>query len=133
MTNLQTSLRRIGSDNDWVDISTSWSHALALKSDGTMWAWGENLSGQLGIGFADKSPRQLHPVPEPSVPGNDWHQVAAGHANSLALKKDGTLWAWGSNSRSRVLGVDSDQDYILQATQVGTDANWVKVWAGSMQ
>jgi len=67
------------------------------------------------------------------VPGDDWSAVAAGGSQNLALKKDGTLWAWGNNYRARLLGVNSDEDSVLEATQVGTYTNWVKVWAGSMQ
>jgi RNA polymerase sigma factor (sigma-70 family) len=130
-TNLQTNLRRVGNDNDWVDISTSFSHALAVKSDGTIWGWGENIDGQLGNGFADKVPNQLHTTPKPTVPGNDWKKVAAGGAHSLAIKKDGTLWGWGNNWAGQ-LGLNHSQHEVLEVTQVGTNAGWVKVWAGNL-
>jgi RNA polymerase sigma factor (sigma-70 family) len=46
LTNIQNtvSLRRIGRDTDWVDVAVGDSHCLAVKSDGTLWAWGANLS-----------------------------------------------------------------------------------------
>ncbi|WP_428564642.1 MAG: hypothetical protein ACP59X_02605 [Solidesulfovibrio sp. DCME] len=73
------------------------SHALALKNDGTVWAWGSNGSGQLGNGTTT---RQLTPV---QVTGLDnIVAIAAGSAHSLALKNDGTVWAWGANSNGQL-------------------------------
>ncbi len=67
-------------------------HSLALRSDGTVWAWGWNGYGQLGDGTT--SPR-LRPVPVPGLTGVV--AVAGGAFHSLALKADGTVWAWGWN------------------------------------
>ncbi|KPA13575.1 PKD domain protein [Candidatus Magnetomorum sp. HK-1] len=68
------------------------SHSLALKQDGTIWAWGDNEYGQLGdSSTSNKSiPVQLKDL-------NDITDIAAGGDHSLALKKDGTVWAWGDN------------------------------------
>jgi RNA polymerase sigma factor (sigma-70 family) len=64
-TNIQNtvSLRRIGYDKDWVSITASDSDCLAVKSDGTLWAWGGNYSHQLGGGT-----KISRPTPLPSVP-----------------------------------------------------------------
>ena len=74
--------------------SVSWgaSHALALKSDGTLWAWGDNTLGQLGTGTAGGSRSK------PVQVLTQVRYVSAGSGFSLALKTDGTLWAWGDNS-----------------------------------
>jgi alpha-tubulin suppressor-like RCC1 family protein len=67
-------------------------HSLALKSDGTVWSWGFNYYGQLGYGTQDSS---VHPTPA-RVPGLDKViAISAGEDDSLALKSDGTVWAWG--------------------------------------
>jgi len=129
--NFQPHLRRIGNDQDWVDISTSFTHALAIKSDGTIWGWGDNLSGQLGNGLSGRR-NALKPVPAPTVPGNDWKQVTAGGSHSLALKKDGTLWAWGENWGGQT-GLGLTNQRITTVTQVGTNTDWVKVWAAGLQ
>jgi hypothetical protein len=72
-------------------VATGGTHSLALKSDGTLWAWGDNLFGQLGDGTTtDRST----PVPVSGLTGVV--AVAAGNDYSLAVKSDGTLWAWGS-------------------------------------
>ncbi|MEA2829087.1 MAG: hypothetical protein QOG43_3526 [Actinomycetota bacterium] len=67
-------------------------HSLALKADGTVWAWGWNGYGQLGDGTTTQ---RLRPVPVPGLTGVV--AVAGGAFHSLALKADGTVWAWGWN------------------------------------
>jgi hypothetical protein len=120
-------LRRIGTENDWRAISlTASSHVLALKADGTIWGWGDNLRHQLG-----PSTNKNCAVPFQCVAGNDWKQVAAGGTQSLGLKNDGTLWAWGINWAGQ-LGIGNTTDSPMPV-QVGSATNWVKVWAGGIQ
>lgn len=77
-------------------ISMGDGHALALKKDGTVWAWGMNNMGQLGDGTIsyDHAPEGK---PDPAmVKGlTGITAIAAGREFSLALKDDGTVWAWG--------------------------------------
>jgi alpha-tubulin suppressor-like RCC1 family protein len=127
----QTSLRRIGMDNDWIDVSSSFTHCLALKSDGTMWGWGQNLRGQLGTGSGGRRNTDRD-TPLPAAPGNDWKQVAAGGSHSLAIKSDGTLWGWGLNASGQ-LGVDLTNGTVTEVTQVGSSTNWARVWAAGLQ
>lgn len=121
-----TSLRRIGHDSDWVSIATGDSGCLAIKSDGSLWAWGGNLRYQLGDGTKITSF-----TPVPSIPGYNWKQAATCGDGSLAVKNDGTLWAWGNNWAGN-LGVGAAKA-ITHATQVGDSTNWTKVWAGHIQ
>src|SRR4051812_33782971 len=62
----QRHLCRLNADKDWVDVAADGSHTLALKADGTIWAWGENHAWQLGDGT--RVPRS---TPVRAVPGND--------------------------------------------------------------
>ena len=129
-TNIQktVSLRRIGHDTDWVDVAVGAYHCLAIKSDGTLWAWGGNFNYQLGDGT-----KITRPTLVPSVPGNNWKQAAIGGASSFVLKNDGTLWAWGQNG-SGELGIGSTKSKpCIDTVQIGTSTNWTKVWAGPMQ
>ena len=121
------SLRRIGNETDWVDVAADDSHCLAVKSDGTIWAWGGNFRHQLGDGTTT-----TRTTPVPSVPGNDWKQVAAGgSATSFAIKKDGTLWAWGHQYAGPAGNGPIKDD--IEAVQVDTSTSWTKIWAGSIQ
>ena len=119
-----TSLRRIGHETNWVGISTAQTHSLAIKSDGTIWTWGESVRPQFG-GLAAIS------TPAPAAPGNDWKQAAAGGIHSVALKKDGTLWAWGDNWAGSV-GIPSKTGSAVPV-QIGAATNWVKVWASTLE
>jgi len=113
---------QIGTDTNWNKISCGFKHNLAVKTDGTLWAWGLNQYGLLGDGttFNRSSPVQI---------GTDtnWASVFAENYCSFAVKTDGTLWSWGYDADKR-LGQSS---LYLQSTsspvQVGTDTNWVKV------
>ncbi|MGH7951029.1 MAG: sigma-70 family RNA polymerase sigma factor [Limisphaerales bacterium] len=120
------SLRRIGQDNDWESIAVGDSQCLAIKSDGSLWGWGENLYYQLGDGT-----KTTRPTPVPSIPGNDWKQAATG-SSSFGLKNDGTLWAWGSDWSGQ-LGIGKAMRYVTNAVQVGDSTNWIKVWGGGIQ
>ncbi len=74
-------------------------HTLALKDDGTVWAWGWNHLGKLGNGTDTDSstPVQVMDPNDPSGYLSGVQAIAAGSFHSLALKNDGTLWAWGGN------------------------------------
>jgi len=102
-------------------VSTARYHTLAIKTDGTLWAWGDNTHGQLGLGNTDtsSSPQQVGEA-------NNWQKVfATENENSFGIKDDGTLWAWGRNGASQ-LGL-GDADVRLAPTQVGSDVNWSNV------
>jgi alpha-tubulin suppressor-like RCC1 family protein len=74
-----------------VAVSSDVSHSLALKADGTVWAWGHNEFGQLGDGTTTD---RATPVAVSGLGGVV--AVSAGYDYSLALKSDGTVWRWGS-------------------------------------
>jgi alpha-tubulin suppressor-like RCC1 family protein len=126
----QTRLRRIGNETNWISISAGTAHNLAIKSDHTLWAWGENLTGQFGVGTMGRQNLMAN-TPVHAAPGNDWKQAAAGGIHSVALKNDGTLWAWGNNWAGS-LGTGSTSNSALPL-QVGSATNWVKVWAGMLE
>ena len=124
--------QRVGNDSDWEAISGGEYHSLALKSDGTLFAWGKNNRGQLGISSNDNktTPRQV---------GNtgDWKAIAAGGGHSLALKSDGTLYSWGANSVGQLGNGENGADFAdiskdkTAPIQIGTDSDWRTVSAGS--
>ena len=86
---------QVGNDNDWISISKNFqgNHQLALKSDGTLWAWGENGYGELGDGT---NINKAFPIQIGS--NSNWSFISAGERYSLALNSNGELWTWGLNS-----------------------------------
>jgi alpha-tubulin suppressor-like RCC1 family protein len=79
-------------------VSVGGDHVLAVDSGGTVWSWGLNTSGELGDGATGGS----HPTPVP-VPGlSQITQVSAGLGYSLALRSDGTVWAFGANTSAQL-------------------------------
>ena len=83
-----------------IAIARGYSHSLALKSDGTVWAWGQNDYGQLGIGTSGSAVSKNIPVQVTEL--CDVIAIAGGYGHSLALKSDGTVWAWGRNGSGQL-------------------------------
>jgi alpha-tubulin suppressor-like RCC1 family protein len=83
---------QIGVADDWTSVSAGYGYSLARRADGTLWAWGRNDVGQLGIGTTVETD-----TPTPVGSAGDWKQVSAGRLHVLALKVDGSLWAWGDD------------------------------------
>lgn len=114
-------LTRIGTDNDWADMACSrfWGYsAFAIKTNGTLWAWGENSAGQLGIGNT-----QAQTLPVQVGTDTDWKQVAAGVSSVLALKADGSLWGWGLNMYGELFGYEGRQS---SPVRLGSETDWEK-------
>src|SRR5437879_8895689 len=87
----------LGPGSGVVAVAAGSSHALALKSNGAVLAWGNNASGELGDGSAPTD--HATPVSVSGLgPGSGVVKIAAGVAFSLALKSDGTVLAWGNNA-----------------------------------
>ncbi len=118
-----------------VDTSLSWQsiwgspagfHVLAQKKDGTLWGYGDNQYGELGIGTNDHGSG----VPARIGTDNDWRSVSVGEQFSIATKNDGTLWAWGLNFYGN-LGDGTTIDKNVP-TQIGVANDWSYVSAGSI-
>ena len=76
--------------SNFVSASAGGRHSVAVKADGTLWAWGSNYEGQLGTGTT------LY-APVPVQVGTGYASVAAGAAHTIARAIDGSLWGFGSN------------------------------------
>ena len=79
----------------FTDVSAGGFHSLGVKTDGSLWTWGQNYYGQLGTGTSSTQQSESNPVPVKIMEGVA--TVSAGQYHSLALKTDGSLWAWGKN------------------------------------
>jgi alpha-tubulin suppressor-like RCC1 family protein len=113
---------QIGTDSDWKTVVAGFDHNIAIKTDGSLWAWGKNYYGQLGDGTTINKN-----VPIKIGTDTDWQTIAAGNFQSRAIKTNGTLWAWGNNSGSYGSG-DSNNRYAPVA--VSSDTDWKLITAG---
>lgn len=89
---------RIAGIDNVVAIAASSSTGYALRSDGTVWSWGSNGSGELGIGTKGGS----SPTPVQVAGLTDVTEIVAGAGTRYALRSDGTVWTWGSNSEGEL-------------------------------
>lgn len=87
---------RVEGLTDVVQIATGYYFCLALRADGTVWSWGSNSSDELGAGLEWYQLR-YRGTPAPVVNLTDVVAIAAGLDHGLALRRDGTVWAWGRN------------------------------------
>jgi alpha-tubulin suppressor-like RCC1 family protein len=101
------------------EVATGFWHTCARRQDGTLWCWGYNYDGEVGIDTMGN--RQASPV-QVSELGVSVRQVAAGRWHTCARRSDGTLWCWGNNGSGQ-LGdgtTDSPKPFLVQVTALGT-------------
>lgn len=98
----QEVLLPLAADHGVAAVAAGGSHSIALASDGTVWAFGDNSRGQLGDGGTTN---RYEPKPVDGL--SNVSAIAAGPAFSLALRDDGTVWAWGSNACGELAQPDS--------------------------
>lgn len=117
---------QITANNDWNSVSVGDAHMSAIKNNGTLWTWGFNDSGQLGN--ASNASSNI-PIQTATAMGlNQWKSVSASRSYTLAIRGDGTLWAWGDNVYEQLAdGTTTNKNAPIQ---VGTDSNWDKIAAG---
>jgi len=123
----KSSPAQVGSSTDWASVSTGTNavHSLAVKTGGTLWAFGDNDFGELGLGNTTdrSSPTQVGAL-------TNWSKVATGRKHSAAIKTDGTLWTWGRNNYGQ-LGDSATPYYRSSPRQVGSGTNWSSVSGGT--
>ena len=114
------------SSTTWKQVSAGDNHTAAIKTDGTLWVWGANVSGEVG-----NNNTILQSSPSTTAGGgNTWSQVSAGSVFTAAVKTDGTLWTWGNNQFGK-LGIDDTVNRSSPVTIAGGGTTWKQVSAGS--
>jgi len=111
---------------DWKQVATGGNSTAAVKTDGTLWTWGQGTNGQLG----DNTVISKSTPVQTSTGGSDWKQVACGQTHTAAIKTDGTLWTWGINTNGQL----GDNTVITKSTPVQTStggSDWKQVACGA--
>lgn len=124
-------LNRVGNDT-WKFVCAGAACSFGIKSDGTLWSWGHNSQGQLGLG--DYVNRNT-PTEITSYGIDDWEMIAASNAENyyeyqtiMGIQTDGTLWGWGDNN-SGVIELGNPNTTVPY--QLGTATDWQKVSVGT--
>ena len=116
---------RVGTATDWVRVATGHAFTCGMRADGTLWCWGGNEFGQLGIGAPAE---ELQPIPV-QVDDSTWVDVTVAEGHACGIRAAGTLWCWGDNSL-RQLGLGNDVAPLIVPTAVGSDSDWTHVRTG---
>jgi alpha-tubulin suppressor-like RCC1 family protein len=116
---------RVGTDNDWAArVSAGWGHTCGVRTDRSLWCWGYNGEGALGLGdFTERH------VPTRVGADADWGPIRTGNEHTCGVRTDRSLWCWGSNEEGE-LGL-GDRTIRTVPTRVGSDADWARVWGGN--
>jgi alpha-tubulin suppressor-like RCC1 family protein len=104
----------------WVNVSTGGGHSCGVRRDRSLWCWGYNARGQLGLGGT-----RDRLVPTQVGSDRDWVKVSPGGDQTCGVRRDRSLWCWGRNDLGQ-LGLGDTEDRHVP-TQVGSDRDWVKV------
>jgi len=131
-TNRPTPVTTFAGGSTWKSISCARSLNAAIKTDGTLWTWGNNGSGQLG----DNTVTNKSTPVTTFAGGTNWKQVDCGKFHSsvtnafvAAIKTDGTLWTWGYGTSGQ-LGDNTATNKSIPVTTFAGGTNWKQVSAG---
>jgi alpha-tubulin suppressor-like RCC1 family protein len=116
--------------NDWKEVCCGGSHTMAIKNDGTLWTWGSNFFGQLGINLSGTTNGRSTPVTT-FAGGTNWKQLGSGTSESAAIKFDGTLWTWGRNNNGQI-GDNTTIDRLTPVTTFAGGNDWASLAFGGV-
>lgn len=110
---------QVGSDADWRSVELGQHHTCAVRTDDSLWCWGSNAHGQVGIGV--DTVRILAPTEVDN--GAGWRSVAAAIRHSCGVRVDGTLWCWGFGEEGQ-LGQGENVSHN-SPIQIGEGSDWL--------
>jgi alpha-tubulin suppressor-like RCC1 family protein len=121
---LRSSPVQVGTETNWNKVFAGTTHTIGMKRDGSLWAWGRNHRGQLGLNdlVTRSSPVQI---------GTEtyWKDAAVAQNTTAAIKNDGTLWSWGDNDSTSGRKTVENPTVVDESSpvQIGTRSNWKSV------
>ena len=125
-TSYSSPITTAGGGTNWIQVSCAFDNfTAAVKSDGTLWTWGANSYGQLGI----NNTTSIYSPVTTAGGGTNWKQVSAGSKFTAAIKTDGTLWTWGYGYNWQ-LGSNNISVRSSPGMVAGGGTDWAQVSAG---
>jgi alpha-tubulin suppressor-like RCC1 family protein len=118
-------VQTIAGGTNWKQVSCGISHTAAIKTDGTLWTWGENTYGQLGDSTTINKSSPVQTI----CGGTNWKQADIGYWYIAAIKTDGTLWTWGYNNNGQ-LGDSTTTNRSSPVQTIAGGTNWKQVSCG---
>ena len=117
----RSSPTQVGSDTTWRSLSLGNKKTAAIKTDNTLWVWGRNNNGSLGLNQPDQT-SYSSPV---QIPGTTWSTVSASYQCVYAFKTDGTLWSWGYGGNGALMQ-NNRTEYSSPVQIPGTDWTYIQ-------
>ena len=127
-TNASTPVTTFAGGTNWKQVSSGSGNTAAIKTDGTLWTWGNGGYGQLGN--AVTTGNRSTPVTT-FAGGTNWKQVSCSSAHTAAIKTDGTLWTWGNGGNGRLGNAVTTGSISTPVTTFAGGTNWKQVSCGN--
>lgn len=121
-------VQTVAGGTNWKFVSAGVNHVGAIKTDGTLWMWGDDWYGATGNNNGDYALAYSSPVQTISA-GTNWKLVSCGWYYTTAIKTDGTLWTWGYNNVGQ-LGTNNTTNRSSPVQTIAGGTNWKTVSAG---
>jgi alpha-tubulin suppressor-like RCC1 family protein len=119
-------IQTIAGGTNWKQVAGGYYHTAAIKTDGTLWTWGDNSYGQLGDSTTTSKSSPVQTI----AGGTNWKQVSCGQYHIAAIKTDGTLWNWGRNNNGQ-LGDSTPTSKSSPIQTIVGGTNWKQVTCGA--
>jgi alpha-tubulin suppressor-like RCC1 family protein len=123
--NISTPVTTSAGGSNWKQVSAGFRHVAAIKTDGTLWTWGNGALGKLGNAAITNRSTPVTTF----AGGTNWKQVSAGYRHTAAIKTDGTLWTWGGGTLGQ-LGNAAITDRSTPVTTRAGGTNWKQLSCG---
>ena len=125
---ISTPVTTFAGGTNWKQVSTGNRYCAAIKTDGTLWTWGDGNYGRLGNGVTTGN---ISTPVTTFAGGTNWKQVSFGDSHCAAIKTDGTLWTWGNGDRGRLGNGVIEGNISTPVTTFAGGTNWKQVSDGN--
>ena len=130
-TNKRSSpVQTVAGGSTWSKVNAGYTLTGAIKTDGTLWMWGDNAYGELGVGDLGYPYGDVSSPIQTITRGTNWSQVSNSYRTVVATKTDGTLWVWGRGTSGSI----GNNAALNRSSPIQTGLNsnyWQTAWAGA--